>query len=391
MSWNHRTTVLTSSAGIAAILAVAALAVFRLSSPPTVTQAEMVGASLTGPVVGQGGQPLTRMAISPALVITPNQLQIAWRREMRARLHIRMGQKPLLIPVSASVAKMWAARHLAGVQVVKMKYWVPRADVPKSVLTMAAGPELMASRRWVAHQGLWSPAEPRPMHVSLNYPLTRALAPLAKDGAIWVLQKNGQVLAAVGTQRMLLHAAPVGLSALPPLLAEAASDAHLKTVLEGAGGIDALAQKWGSGAERQALQNLGFGPASLGVVNVQSPALPRSIDSTLLTSGNGLSAAPVQVARAYLPLLNSQGRLPALSFGAPGAATQRTGIKRGAQEDVLQALPRIKEDGIPFRIWRPAASPAVVVEAKGGTVAVLSSNVTAESLPVATVLAAHHA
>lgn len=391
MSWNHRTAVWTSSAGIAIVLSALALVVFRLSSSPAgATQAQMAVESLAGPAVGPHGQRLTRAIMSPALAITPSQLQSSGRREIAAGLHIHVGRKPLLVPVSSRLAHVWEARHLVGVRVVKMKNWVPRAGVPLSVLTLAEGPGRVSAKRWIDHQGVWVPAEIRVMHLSLSYRLTRALAPLAKGGAIWVLQKNGQVLAAVGSERMLWGAAPVGLSALPPLLGKAASEVGLSARWAGgAGGIDALAQQWGSRPERQAIGDLGFGQLSLDAIKVQSHALPKTMGPALLTSGSGLSASPVEVGRAYLPLLNHQGLLPALSLRAPSQKTFRTAISAQVQRDVIQALPRVKEGGLPFRIWRPAASPAVVMDANQGTVAVLSSQVAGESLPVAAALAAH--
>ncbi|NMP22479.1 hypothetical protein [Sulfobacillus harzensis] len=389
MAWNHRLTVASSSAGIAALLAVAALLVFRLShlaiSGPS--QAVMEGEVLSGPVTGQGGALLTRSRSQTALLIDPSELQAPIKADIQSQLGIRLGAKPRLQPVSGAVAKRWQARHFAGVTVVEVKTWVPKAGISPRILDFASQLTRQSPAVYQERGRVWEPLQQHATHTTLNLSLSQSLTPLARDGAIWVLGKDGQVLAAAGPWNSLWQSRPVGLAALPPLMSLASSRSQLQSALAGAHSLNQIGQLWGASAIRQALNTLGFGHFRIDSRRLASASLPRQPGPATVTTGEGLMASPAQVARAYLPLID-QGRLPALAM-VPGTAKAagHPVVDGTARRAVVGGLPAIREDGVSMRLWRPAGAPAVVLDARGGRVAVLSTGSASNALLVAALLA----
>lgn len=329
------------------------------------------------PLTSASGRPLTAWESTAALVAVPNRMPV-WARTAVTRLlgsaswssaapHLWM-----LAPDSERQVASWA---LPGSDLVSLPTLVP---VPGMSLVELRSIEhtlhLSATRLSARLEGarLTVATVPVPSGVpaartSIHLRWQNALAAaLPVDGAAAMVAQDGRVLALAGSRQNssgAFHAAPVGLTLMPLVLAQAATHTGMFAHLQAAAGLSNLTRIgsiWGAGNVLAAFRHLGVENRPVpGAQVVPLPSLKAVTGSRLLATGQGVWTTPLAVARAYLALASS-GTIPALTYessasvGKASHGAALSGANLASLQMVEKLLPEVQAGGVTFRVWDPA-------------------------------------
>ena len=390
MAWNRRTMMVSSSAGVAILAALAALALLRTnvpSAPAPIRVAYAPRPTWGDAVLASGGQRLTRLQLGSGWLIDPPLVPRRVRQTLRGQgIRIRKGAMLLLSAGSRGLT--------SGPGVAKAKTLAWEAVVPSEhgILGLIIEASKRESRGpWHNVRGHWQLGSAPPIHTTLSAGLSESIASaVGSGGAVLVVNRRGQVLAADQQGQNWWAAYPVGASALPALLAAALSHASVLSRVGASGAtLTTVWNAWGASGLQQALEHLGFGTVRLGSMGVSTHDIPTTVTLGTLTGGQGLSSGSLQLARAYLPFIDG-GHEPTLSVLPGGASSSGSSILTQASvSTVLSGLPAIKEQGRTMRVWRPAGHWSIIIDPSQHQLAILEGPATASTLSVAEDLASH--
>lgn len=348
---------------------------------------------LEGPIVGSYGRPLTRLARIRALVVVPSEIPKDDRPLIVKAFGLgTMPASAVLVRLTSSQETRWAHKNVPGIHWVVAQEWLGRSEVGTNVVKWAAIQDgdvgTLIERR--TSSGSYEVANAIAHVASVNVALSQHLGALmGARGSVVVVNHRGQVLAAVDTNRELMDAGvSVGMADFPPLLAVALHDPSVqKVVQENSASLSRIVTVWGPGRMRSGIQELGLLASPLW--KVASPSQVGAVNGAQVVTGTSqVRVSPLAVARTYLPFVNG-GRDTSLLIGTETAHPHRMAARLNAAmfREVLGQLPVVRDNGHTYRVWRPDSRFAVLIDERGGYVAVLEGTAAKKSLSILALLA----
>ncbi len=394
MVWDRRVQLVSSGAGIVAMLAVGAWYMAHLAPPSktfSLSPTTLVHPILDQPLLGFDGQPLVTQRRIPALVVVPGQLPKWAQQDLKDQVTPSlMKQKQLLWDGSSSLfakARKWS---VSGLYPVTLLAWVPVTGVSSQLI-----------EAWGKSRGDYStgPVMPRngvfrstvPVHaarLAWSTRLSQQLLPLVKSGgSLAVIDGSGRIrtlLASPNHRGIAWEPRPVGLGLVPPLTAEALGSQGILLKIKGTGDLlGQLAGAWGSRHISQGLKRLGLGSKTTLIGQpVKNPPLPRP-STSVMSQGRALWATPLEIGRAYLPFIR-QGLLPQLTASAVPSPLRVHGVPLVSAavdlNQVASVLPMVMVDGVKFFVWRPDGNYAVAFTQDDGGVVLVTAGPATQSI-----------
>lgn len=361
MHWNGRT--MLGSAAAVAVVGLGVLAATRVFHViPTKTEPSRVwsSTSITSPVfiTGADQKPFWRLTTKSVVVVDPRDMSLSQRRHLGHLLDLSPGpNRPFLWMGSRRNMKRWLS--MPGIFLAKAQLPRPVTEVPLSLITPTRRARSVAKPlSWTFRGGEYRPDfyQAR-LATTLSLTMQRQLVGMVHGaGAILIVQGNGLVEAGWG--RTLSEVKPLGLSALPPLLAIALNDPGVSQQIRRTDwSLPKAARRWTTAAVGSSLQQLGL---SEGVTTAPAVAI--------LAGRAALSVTPMQLAQSYLPFLDHDQAPRVVAVGPTRAPSERITGQFGLIE---REMPQLTVGGMTFGVWRPAGSYAVILAPRLDAVAVL--------------------